>query len=161
VAERIARAGAPGPAPVAAPPPPARETGANGRAPAPAAVRGTPAVRDRVQFSLFYFSADAASPDDHKYELLIEGARFADRHGFAAGWVPERHFHAFGGLYPTPSVLAAALAMVTRRIRLRAGSVVLPLHNPIRVAEEWAVVDNLSGGRVDLAFAAGWNPNDF
>jgi natural product biosynthesis luciferase-like monooxygenase protein len=58
-------------------------------------------------------------------------------------------------------VLAAALAMVTRRVRLRAGSVVLPLHHPLRVAEEWAVVDNLSAGRVDLAFATGWNPNDF
>ena len=42
-----------------------------------------------------------------------------------------------------------------------AGSVVLPLHHPIRVAEEWAVVDNLSQGRVDLSFATGWNPNDF
>jgi natural product biosynthesis luciferase-like monooxygenase protein len=51
--------------------------------------------------------------------------------------------------------------MVTERVRLRAGSVVLPLHNPIRVAEEWSVVDNLSRGRVDIAFARGWNPNDF
>ena len=66
-----------------------------------------------------------------------------------------------GCLYPNPSVLHAALAMETSRVRLRAGSVVLPLHNPIRVAEEWAVVDNLSGGRVDLSFAAGWNPEDF
>ena len=51
--------------------------------------------------------------------------------------------------------------MLTERVRLRAGSVVLPLHNPIRVAEEWSIVDNLSRGRVDLAFARGWNPNDF
>ncbi|MFZ9748132.1 MAG: MupA/Atu3671 family FMN-dependent luciferase-like monooxygenase, partial [Opitutaceae bacterium] len=43
----------------------------------------------------------------------------------------------------------------------RAGSVVLPLADPLRVVEEWAVVDNLSGGRVDVAFASGWNPNDF
>ena len=40
------------------------------------------------------------------------------------------------------------------------GSVVLPLHSPIRVAEEWSVVDNLSGGRVGISFAAGWQPND-
>src|SRR5262249_21997334 len=45
--------------------------------------------------------------------------------------------------------------------RLRAGSVVLPLHSPLRIAEEWAVVDNLSGGRVELSFAPGWNPGDF
>ena len=51
--------------------------------------------------------------------------------------------------------------MITKRIRLRAGSIVLPLQNPIRVAEEWSVVDNLSNGRVDLAFAQGWNARDF
>ena len=76
-------------------------------------------------------------------------------------WVPERHFHPFGGIYANPGVLAAALAMRTRRVRLRAGSVVLPLHHPALVAETWAMVDNLSDGRVDLAFASGWNPNDF
>ena len=79
-----------------------------------------------------------------RYRLLLEGARFADRHGFAAVWTPERHFHAFGGLYPNPAVTGAALAAITERIGIRAGSVVLPLHNPIRVAEEWSVVDNLS-----------------
>jgi natural product biosynthesis luciferase-like monooxygenase protein len=114
-----------------------------------------------MQFSLLYFSSNEADFDEDKYRLLIEGAKFADQHGFTAVWVPERHFHPFGGLYPNPSVLASALAMVTERIRLRAGSVVLPMHHPVRVAEEWAVVDNLSRGRVDLALAAGWNPNDF
>ena len=114
-----------------------------------------------IQFSLLYFSSNAADFTDNKYELLIEGAKFADQHDFTAIWIPERHFHAFGGLYPNPSVLGSALAMITERIRIRAGSVVLPLQNPIRVAEEWSVVDNLSRGRVDLAFARGWNPNDF
>lgn len=118
-------------------------------------------VDQPMQFSLLYFSSNEAEPGDRKYQLLLEGAKFADQHGFTAVWLPERHFHAFGGLYPNPSVLASALAMVTERIRLRAGSVVLPMHHPVRVAEEWAVVDNLSRGRVDIAFAAGWNPNDF
>jgi natural product biosynthesis luciferase-like monooxygenase protein len=114
-----------------------------------------------MQFSLLYFSSNEAEFSQDKYRLLLEGAKFADRHDFTAVWLPERHFHPFGGLYPNPSVLASALAVVTKRIRLRAGSVVLPMHHPVRVAEEWAVVDNLSGGRVDLSFAAGWNPNDF
>jgi natural product biosynthesis luciferase-like monooxygenase protein len=122
--------------------------------------------RDRpIQFSLLYFSSNEADfgPDKgtDKYRLLLEGAKFADSHDFTAVWIPERHFHPFGGLYPNPSVLASALAMVTERIRLRAGSVVLPMHHPVRVVEEWAVVDNLSRGRVDLSLAAGWNPNDF
>jgi natural product biosynthesis luciferase-like monooxygenase protein len=114
-----------------------------------------------IQFSLLYFSSNEAAFGADKYKLLLEGAKFADSHDFTAVWVPERHFHPFGGLYPNPSVLASALAMVTERIRLRAGSVVLPMHHPVRVVEEWAVVDNLSRGRVDLSLAAGWNPNDF
>src|SRR5207253_3560653 len=115
----------------------------------------------QLDFSLFYFSSDERSAGDDKYRLLMEGARFADRAGFTAVWTPERHFHAFGGLYPNPSVISAALAAITERIRIRAGSVVLPLHHPVRVAEEWSVVDNLSRGRVGLSFAAGWHADDF
>lgn len=111
-------------------------------------------------FGLFYFAADASAAQ-FKYELLIEGAKFADSHGLCSLWVPERHFHPFGGHFPNPSVAASAVAMLTKRIEIRAGSVVLPLHDPLRVAEEWAMVDNLSQGRVALAFASGWHFNDF
>jgi len=120
----------------------------------------TTPVRD-IEFSLFYFAADESGTGDNKYRLLLDGARFADAHDFSAIWTPERHFHAFGGLYPNPSVIGAAIAVATKSIRIRGGSVVLPLHHPIRVAEEWSVVDNLSGGRVDLAFASGWHADDF
>lgn len=113
-----------------------------------------------MEFSLFYFAAQAeAGPG--AYDLLMKGAQFADSHGFTAVWTPERHFHAFGGLYPNPSVVGAAIAATTKRIQIRAGSVVLPLHSPIRVAEEWSVVDNLSQGRVGVSVASGWMPNDF
>jgi natural product biosynthesis luciferase-like monooxygenase protein len=115
-----------------------------------------------MDFSLFYFANDGAPPPGEGiYDLLLQGARFADRNGFAAVWMPERHFHPFGGIYPNPSVTAAALATITDRIALRAGSVVAPLHHPIRIAEEWAVVDNLSGGRVGISFAPGWHHRDF
>src|SRR5207245_1265602 len=69
-----------------------------------------------MEYSLFYFSADQGEHPSNKYRLLIEGAKFADENGFTAIWTPERHFHAFGGLYPNPSVLSAALAMLTRRL---------------------------------------------
>jgi natural product biosynthesis luciferase-like monooxygenase protein len=114
-----------------------------------------------LDFSLFYFASDESSSDAQKYRLLLEGAKFADENGFSAVWTPERHFHAFGGLYPNPSVTSAAVAAITNRVQIRAGSVVLPLHNPIRVAEDWAVVDNLSNGRVAISFASGWQVNDF
>jgi natural product biosynthesis luciferase-like monooxygenase protein len=114
-----------------------------------------------LDFSLFYFASDEGGVGADKYRLLLEGARFADEKGFAAVWTPERHFGAFGGLYPNPSVASAAVAAITKRVRIRAGSCVLPLHHPIRIAEEWALVDNLSNGRVGISFASGWHPNDF
>lgn len=115
-----------------------------------------------MEFSLFYFANDSSEVGEAgRYELLIEGARFADAHGFAAVWTPERHFHPFGGLYPSPAVTGAAVAAVTERVAVRAGSVVAPLHSPLRIAEDWSVVDNLSGGRVGVSFASGWHPTDF
>jgi natural product biosynthesis luciferase-like monooxygenase protein len=114
-----------------------------------------------IQFSLYFFSDDGSKQTGDKYRLLLECARFADLNGFSAVWTPERHFQDFGGLYPNPSVLSAALAMVTKSVQIRAGSVALPLHHPVRVAEEWSVVDNLSGGRVAVSFASGWHPSDF
>lgn len=114
-----------------------------------------------MDFSLFFFSSYSSEEVNGKYDLLVDSVKFADKHDFTGVWTPERHFHAFGGLFPNPSVVSAALAMVTDRIKIRAGSVVLPLHDPLRVAEEWSVVDNLSGGRVELAFATGWHPDDF
>ena len=114
-----------------------------------------------IKFSLYFFSDDGSSSESGKYSLLLESAKFADRNGFCAVWTPERHFQRFGGLYPNPSVLGAALAVITENVKIRAGSVALPLHHPVRVAEEWSVVDNLSHGRVALSFASGWHPDDF
>ena len=115
----------------------------------------------QLDFSMFYFSDADSEANADKYRIYLEGAKFADRNDFVAVWTPERHFHQNGGLYPNPSLLSAALATITERVELRAGSVVVPLHHPLRVAEEWSVVDNLSGGRAAIAVASGWVPNDF
>ncbi|EYD72072.1 MupA/Atu3671 family FMN-dependent luciferase-like monooxygenase [Limimaricola hongkongensis] len=109
--------------------------------------------------SLFYWGHEESDTGD--YALLLDGARFADAHGFEAVWTPERHFHGFGAAYPNPAVTGAAVAAVTSRVAIRAGSCVAPLHHPARIAEDWAVIDRLSGGRAGLALAAGWQPQDF
>jgi len=144
---------------------PREETVDSAKAVPVAAARASDARRKPTEFSLFYFASSDPSTGSGssraKYQLLLEGARFADAHGFSAVWTPERHFHVFGGLYPNPSVTGAALAAITKRIQIRAGSVVLPLQDPIRVAEEWAVVDNISAGRAGVSFASGWHVNDF
>jgi natural product biosynthesis luciferase-like monooxygenase protein len=121
-----------------------------------------PRTAEALRFSLMFFSAAATEEKQPGlYRLVHEAARFADAAGFDALWLPERHFHRFGGPYPNPAVLAASLASITRNLRLRAGSVVLPLHHSLDVAEAWAMVDNLSNGRTEIAFGSGWNPNDF
>lgn len=114
-----------------------------------------------MDFSVYFFAANDTYGFDERYAFILDVARFADRHGFRAVWTPERHFQEFGGSFPNPSVLSAAIAAVTERVELRAGSVVLPHHHPVRVAEEWALVDQLSGGRVGLCLATGWNKADF
>ena len=112
-------------------------------------------------FSLFYFASQASAEGANPYKLLLEGAKFADANGFEAIWTPERHFHDFGGLYPNAAITSAMIAGMTSRVHVRAGSCVLPLHHPLRAAEDWALVDNLSQGRAGVAFASGWQPNDF
>ncbi len=114
------------------------------------------------RLSLSYFASEA-SPDriEEGYKLLFAGAEIADQNGFEAIWTPERHFHKFGGLYPNPAVLSSALAARTKNLHIRAGSVVMPLHHPVRIAEDWALVDLLSNGRTGIAFASGWQENDF
>ena len=126
-----------------------------------APVTATQAGAKPMQFSLYYFGNYPAAYSEDKYRLILESARYADEHDFTAVWLPERHFHSVGGFSPNSAVLAAALARDTRQIQLRGGSVVLPLHHPVRVAEEWSVVDNLSHGRVGISIASGWHPNDF
>jgi|GEM_PF-1030198 len=121
----------------------------------------TPITSAIPDLSLFFFSNVTKGTSASQYQQLISMAQQADELNFHAIWTPERHFNAFGGMFPSPSVLSSALAVLTRRIAIRAGSVVLPLHDPLRVAEEWALVDNLSEGRVGVAFAAGWQRNDF
>lgn len=116
---------------------------------------------NEMSFGLMFFSSRGAGRSTGKYDLFLKCAELADAGSFESIWIPERHFHEFGGLFPNPAVLASALAVSTRRVRIRAGSVVLPLHEPLRVVEEWSAVDNLSNGRVDIAFAVGWNPNDY
>ncbi|MBT5900535.1 MAG: LLM class flavin-dependent oxidoreductase [Opitutaceae bacterium] len=113
-----------------------------------------------MDFGIMFFNG-SEKPEGDSYRMLFEAARLADAQGFSSVWLPERHFTDFGGLYPNPATLHAALARETSRLRLMAGSSVLPLHNVRRLAEEWSVVDNLSDGRAGMSFAAGWNPADF
>jgi natural product biosynthesis luciferase-like monooxygenase protein len=116
-----------------------------------------------MELSLMFFGADDAGLGTHaaKYDEILKIARVADSLGFAAIWTPERHFQQVGQVFPNPSALSAALAAATERIAVRAGSLVLPLHHPLRVVEDWALIDNLSRGRIGISIATGWHSTDF
>lgn len=86
---------------------------------------------------------------------VLDETRLADELGFQGCWYAEHHFIPYG-VCPSPPVLLAAAAGVTRRTRLGAAVAVLPLSDPIRVAEDYALLDLISGGRVDLGVGTGF-----
>ena len=89
--------------------------------------------------------------DDHAViEETIEQCVLADKMGFDAVWFVEHHFLTSFSMSPCPEVIFGALTQRTKRIRLGFGVVILPYHHPVRVAERVAMVDHLSGGRVEF-----------
>jgi alkanesulfonate monooxygenase SsuD/methylene tetrahydromethanopterin reductase-like flavin-dependent oxidoreductase (luciferase family) len=94
------------------------------------------------------------------YDELLEQVEAAEALGFESFWVAEHHFHEYGGI-PAPPVWMAAAAQRTRRIRLGSAVVVLPFDNPLRAAEDYAMVDILSGGRLNLGTGSGYLKHEF
>jgi natural product biosynthesis luciferase-like monooxygenase protein len=114
-----------------------------------------------VRLSLMFFSGALGTDTADQYRTVLELAEFADAEGFGGFWLPERHFSTFGAPFPNPVLLLAAVAARTERLTLRSGSVVPALHDPLRLAEDLAVLDNLCRGRLEVGFASGWAPGDF
>jgi alkanesulfonate monooxygenase SsuD/methylene tetrahydromethanopterin reductase-like flavin-dependent oxidoreductase (luciferase family) len=85
----------------------------------------------------------------------------ADQLGFDAAWVAQHHFKPAAGRSPSPLPLLAAAAQRTQRLRLGTAVVLLPLEEPLRLAEDAAVVDALSGGRLELGIGVGGDPDEF
>jgi alkanesulfonate monooxygenase SsuD/methylene tetrahydromethanopterin reductase-like flavin-dependent oxidoreductase (luciferase family) len=95
------------------------------------------------------------------YEETLELFVAADELGFDVGWVAQHHFKREGGSLPSPFPFLAAAAQRTKNIRLGTSVVVLPFENPLRVAEDAAVVDTLSGGRLELGVGSGLGRDEF
>lgn len=103
---------------------------------------------------------EEASPAD-RYRFATEQILTAEREGFDTAWVAQHHFRAAEGGLPSPLVLLANVAARTRTIRLGTGIITLPLENPLRVAEDAAVLDLISGGRLELGVGSGGTPSSF
>ena len=100
---------------------------------------------------------NGTAPGRDRYREVIDLAGAADRVGLEAFWVAEHHFQP-GGLCPSPAVMLAALATKTRRLRLGSLVSVLPFHDPVETAEAYALVDRLSGGRLNFGVGSGYVP---
>ncbi len=87
-------------------------------------------------------------------------ALYAEDLGMHSAWIGEHHFNSLGVL-SCPDLVLAYIAARTKRIRLAPAVTVLPLHHPIRVAEQWATLDLLSNGRVDFAVGRGYDRREY
>ncbi len=103
---------------------------------------------------------DEAVPAD-RYRLAAEQIVHAERHGFDSAWVAQHHFDETEGGLPAPLVFLAYVGARTARIRLGTGIITLPLEMPVRVAEDAAVLDALSGGRLELGVGSGGTASSF
>ena len=101
----------------------------------------------------------ARTPEQFILEIR-EQAIYADRIGMHSAWVGEHHFDSLG-VNSCPHVLLASIASETSHIRLAPAVTVLPIQHPLRVAEEWATLDLLSGGRVDFAIGRGYDRKEY
>ncbi len=111
-------------------------------------------------FSVLDPFPDADVPSRDRLSEFVDLAGAADAAGLEAAWVAEHHFVGTG-LCPSPPVLLSSVAARTRRLRLGSLVSVLPFHAPIQVAEEYAMVDRLSGGRLNFGVGSGYLPLEF
>ncbi|ROP59842.1 putative FMN-dependent luciferase-like monooxygenase [Enterobacter sp. BIGb0383] len=96
-----------------------------------------------------------------RYRLATEQIIKAEQLGFDSAWVAQHHFHADEGGLPSPLVFLAQVAVRTRHIRLGTGVITLPMEEPLRVAEDTAVLDLLSDGRLEVGVGSGGTPSSF
>src|SRR6195256_5199152 len=91
---------------------------------------------------------------------ILDEAIYAEEVGLHSAWIGEHHFSTLGVL-SCPDLVLAHVAAQTKKIRLAPAVSVLPLHHPIRVAEQWATLDLLSGGGVDFAAGPGYDRREY
>ncbi len=112
-----------------------------------------------MQWGLFYLPTvlpDTPTEGANLYRTVIDQVRFAEELGFSSVWLAEHHFHRFGGMFPSTPMLGAAIAQHTKTIHIGPAVVLLPYHNPVRVAEDYATLDLLSDGRLEFGVGHGF-----
>ena len=101
------------------------------------------------------------APAAERYRLATEQIRHAEALGFDSAWVAQHHFHEQEGGLPSPLLFLAHVGAGTRNFRVGTAIIPLPMENAIRVAEDAAVLDLLTGGRLELGLGSGGTPTSF
>lgn len=117
-------------------------------------------VQNRKRLGFFTRLLDDV-PAGERYKLAEEQIICAEKFGYNSAWVAQHHFHPAEGGLPSPVVFLANVAAKTKKIRLGTGVITLPMENPLRVAEDVAVLDLLSDGRLELGFGTGGTRESF
>ena len=114
-----------------------------------------------MKFGLFYLFSDFGDiPQDQVFNEVLDEIEYAEELGFDSIWLPEHHFAVYGML-GNPLTFAAAIAQRTKRMKIGTAVMVLPFQHPLRVAEDAALVDAMSGGRLLLGVGRGYQPPEF
>jgi natural product biosynthesis luciferase-like monooxygenase protein len=112
-----------------------------------------------MRFGIFYLPsltpADRANAADPLHSM-VEQAAYGEELGVDSVWLAEHHFHSFGGILSSPTVIGAAIAQRTSKIRFGTAVTLLPYHNPLRIAEDYATLDCLSRGRLEFGIGHGF-----
>lgn len=112
-----------------------------------------------MRFGLFYLPSSlpaSRAEGAERFRTVIEQAAYGEEIGFDSVWLAEHHFHAFAGIFSAPTVIGAAIAQRTASIRIGTAVLLLPYHNPLRVAEDYATLDCLSNGRLEFGIGHGF-----
>ena len=107
-------------------------------------------------FHLPSLSANDRANGTNSLHAIVDQTVYGEELGFDAIWLAEHHFHSFGGILSSPPVIGAAIAQRTEKIRIGTAVTLLPYHNPLRIAEDYATLDCLSGGRLEFGIGHGF-----
>ena len=113
-----------------------------------------------MKFGMFYVLECPDGDFSRAYKEMLGQIEYAEELGYDSVWLAEHHGSPYGSL-PSPQVAMAAIAKITERMRIGLAVSILPFDHPVRVAEDFAMVDVISNGRLDLGVGRGYQPREF
>jgi len=112
-----------------------------------------------MRYGLFYLPSSlplTRAEGAERFRTIVDQIAYGEEIGFDSVWLAEHHFHAFAGIFSSPTVIGAVIAERTKNMRIGTAVLLLPYHNPLRVAEDYATLDCLSNGRLEFGVGHGF-----